>query len=174
MTHTTGTEASESSTPFKRAGAEGRRIWHLGSLLTVKATGADTGGRYSIVEYLAPAGPATPLHRHRDEDELFLVDDGELTFVVGDEVIEAQTGDIVHGAAGFPHAILVRSETARFTVVTVPAGFEEFFIDTGEPAGDEGLPPPPAGPPDLEGLTAAAAAHHVEILGPPPDLGAGA
>lgn len=166
------TTPSTSSEPFKRAATEGTRIWHLGSLLTIKATGAETGGRYSVVEYLAPRGPATPLHRHRDEDELFLLHDGEVAFVVGDETIEAEAGDLVHAAAGIGHALVIRSDTARFSVVTVPAGFEQFFVDTGELARSDGLPPASSPPPDPERLTAEAARHHVEILGPPPELAA--
>lgn len=102
-----------------------------------------------------------------------MLDEGELTFVVGDERIDATAGDLVHAAAGVAHAILVRSETARFTVITAPAGFEQFFADTGEPALDDGLPPSPPGPPDptaMEALAAAASAHNVTILGPPPDM----
>ena len=101
---------------------------------------------------------------------MFFVRDGEITFVVGDEVVEAEAGDFVHAAANHPHALVVRSESARFTVVTVPAGFEQFFVETGEPAALDGLPPPPASLPDVEALVAAAAKHQVAILGPAPDV----
>jgi hypothetical protein len=41
---------------------EGDATWFLGNLVTVKATGADTGGRATVVEFLNPAGFAPPLH----------------------------------------------------------------------------------------------------------------
>ena len=162
---------SSSSMPFKRSVGDGEHYWHLGSLLSIRASGAATGGRYSVVDYLAASGPATPLHRHSDEDEMFFVHDGEIAFVVGDEVVEAVAGDFVHAGANVSHALVVRSDTARFTVVTVPAGFEQFFVETGEPAGYRDLPPPPATPPDVEALVAEAAKHRVAILGPAPDVG---
>jgi hypothetical protein len=52
---------------------EGDALWFLGNLVTVKATGADTGGRATVVEFLNPPGFAPPLHRHRVEDEMFLL-----------------------------------------------------------------------------------------------------
>jgi hypothetical protein len=52
-------------------------------------------------------------------------------------------------------------------VVTSPAGFEEFIVAAGEPAAELTLPPPDRPPPDFERLTAFAAEHDIEILGPP-------
>jgi hypothetical protein len=34
----------------------GEALWWLGMLATIKATGEQTGGRYSLVEILAPDG----------------------------------------------------------------------------------------------------------------------
>ncbi len=55
---------------------EGDARWWLGRLATIKATGKETGGQYTLVEALEPEGEA-PLHVHHREDEGFWVLEGE-------------------------------------------------------------------------------------------------
>ena len=52
---------------------EAEAFWFLGNLATVIASGEQTGGALSLVEFLAPAGFATPRHVHHSEDEAFYV-----------------------------------------------------------------------------------------------------
>lgn len=146
---------------------EGDVLWFLGSLVTVKANGAQTRGRLAVVEFLNPAGFAPPLHRHLDEDELFYVLAGAATFRCDGEEFAAGPGDFVHLPAGLPHTFLVaEQEPLRTLQITTPAGFEAFAADIGEPAASRTLPVP--GPVDPAALGHAAARHGIEILGPPP------
>src|SRR5438034_7550844 len=78
--------------PIGRAGDEGEALWFLGTLATVKASGKETDGRVAVIEHLAPRGSGSPLHVHHREDEWFYVIEGELTFWVGGEVIDAPAG----------------------------------------------------------------------------------
>lgn len=57
-------------------------------LAEVKASSADTGGRYTLVEVTAPPGLEAPLHVHYTEDEGFYVLEGSVTIAVGDETVE--------------------------------------------------------------------------------------
>ena len=57
----------------------------------------------------APPGKGPLLHRHPYE-ELILVLDGEATFVLGDEELEARTGDIVIVPANEPHSFVNTGE----------------------------------------------------------------
>jgi quercetin dioxygenase-like cupin family protein len=154
--------------PPHTAPGEGTAVWHLGMLLTFKATGAGTAGRCWAKELLAPRGAATPLHVHSLEDEAFYVLDGEVSLHLGDEVLRAAAGTFAWGPRGLPHAFRVESETARMLVLGTPAGFERFFLDTGTATTSAGLPPAGGPPPALEVLVAAARRHGVEIIGPPP------
>src|SRR3954468_8402138 len=86
---------------------EGDTVWFLGSLVTVKATGADTGGRATAVEFLNPPGFAPPLHRHTVEDEMFLLLGGRATFHCGGEGMAAGPGDFVLLPAGLAHSFIV-------------------------------------------------------------------
>ncbi len=84
---------------------EGEARWWLGvSLATIKATGRETGGRYTLVEVLEPEGAEAPLHVHHNEDEAFWVLEGELTFEVGEETIKATPGTFLFGARDVPTA----------------------------------------------------------------------
>ena len=99
-----------------------------------------------------------------------MVIDGEATFFVGGEVIEATAGSYVFLPRGIPHAFRVDSEIARLFVLITPAGFENFLFDLSVPARDLILPPPPDSPPEFGAIAAAAARYECEILGPPPSL----
>src|ERR671920_1556744 len=56
-------------------------------------------------------GKGPDLHKH-PYDEVFVVQEGELTFTVGGEIIEATGGQIVIAPAGSPHKF-VNSGTGR-------------------------------------------------------------
>jgi quercetin dioxygenase-like cupin family protein len=148
---------------------EGEARWWLGvSLATIKATGKETGGHYTIVEVLEPEGEEAPLHVHHREDEGFWVLEGELTFEVGDQTIKAGPGSFVFGPKDVPHRYTVDSGPARLLFVLSPAGFEEFIYATSEPAEELTLPRPPEGPPDeaeMEQLAALARQYGAELLG---------
>jgi mannose-6-phosphate isomerase-like protein (cupin superfamily) len=153
--------------PYLLRPDEGEALWFLGNLVTVKATGAETRGRLSVVEFVNPPGFAPPLHRHQDEDEMFFVLSGRAEFRCGADVLTAGPGDFVLLPVGLPHTFVVGSdEPLRTLQITTPAGFENFAAAAGEPAQQHRLPPP--GPVDPAALGHAAAQHGVEILGPPP------
>ena len=96
--------------------------------------------------------------------------EGEVLFIIGDEQqrITAGPGTYVFGPREIPHGFRVQgSAPARMLVETTPAGFEHFVLALSEPAPASGFPP--AGPPDMEKVMAAAATANLEILGPLPE-----
>jgi quercetin dioxygenase-like cupin family protein len=147
---------------------EGDARWWLGvSLATIKATGKETGGHYTLVEVLEPEGEEAPLHVHHNEDEAFWVLEGELTFEVGEEKIKASPGSFLFGPRDVPHRYTVDSGPARLLFILSPAGFEEFIYASSKPAQERTLPPPPEGPPDeaeMEQLAAVARQYGCELL----------
>jgi quercetin dioxygenase-like cupin family protein len=161
------TNGTAGPAPIALASGAGEALWAFGFLATLKASSETTDGRVAVIEHLGPRGAGSPLHVHRREDEWFYVLDGELTFWVGGEVVDAPAGSFVYGPRDVPHTFIVASEQARFLVVTEPAGFDAFFRAASEPAARLEIPPPPTEPPDVAGLTALAATYGIEILGPP-------
>jgi hypothetical protein len=95
--------------------------------------------------------------------------EGELTFWVGGEVIQAPAGSFVYGPRDIPHTFVVSSDRARYLLVLEPAGFESFIQTLGEPAPRLEIPPPadPPGPEAMEAIVRAAAEHGIDIIGPP-------
>jgi mannose-6-phosphate isomerase-like protein (cupin superfamily) len=158
---------SAGSHPYMLAREEGQAIWFLGTLMTLKATGAQTDSQFSLIEQVLPPGFAPPLHVHHAEDEAFYVIDGTITFYCGDQSFAAQAGAFVYLPKEIPHAFLVEGDQpARLLQFTAPAGLEHFHIEMGEPAPGQILPPPTA--PDIPKLLALAPKYHFEVVGPPP------
>lgn len=148
----------------------GRALWHLGALLTFKALGSETNGQFWALEGLADRNMAVPLHAHRHEDELWYVIEGTIRFTVGDEVRDAGPGTFAYIPRDLPHTFQVLSDTARWFGVGTPAGLDDWFFETGEPALAMTLPPPPDAPPDIEMIVTSLRNYGTETLGPPPGL----
>jgi mannose-6-phosphate isomerase-like protein (cupin superfamily) len=150
--------------PVVRGPGEGRPIWFLRSRMTVKASAAETGGGFALLETRLPAGFSPPLHVHHREEESFYVLEGALTMRCGDEDVAAPAGSFVCLPRGVPHTFRV-DEDARMLTFLTPGGGEGFFLAGGRRAEDDGLPP--AAPPDVPALQRAAADFGMEIVGPP-------
>jgi quercetin dioxygenase-like cupin family protein len=145
---------------------EAETFWFFGTLSFFLAPSEQTGGEFCLFEQYARQGNATPLHRQPKDQETFHVLEGDVKFYLGEgEPITVTVGTTVHVPAGAVHAFEVVSPTARWLNVTTP-NHERFFRAAAEPARTREIPP--AGPPDMEKVMAAAAQYGVEILGPPP------
>ena len=141
-------------------------VWITGCLATIKCLQARTGGVLASVEVLHPAGYATPGHVHHDSHEAFYVLEGSLRGFCGEPTWRATKGGFVWLPRGIPHGYAVEGdEPLRTLALTVPAGFDQFVIEAGEPAETRTLPPP--GPLDFPKLIAAGNKYNNEILGPP-------
>jgi mannose-6-phosphate isomerase-like protein (cupin superfamily) len=168
-----GAEEDAASRTFAHEPGEGEAWWWFGGLATIKATGEQTGGRYSLVEILVPEFPKEEglLHVHHFEDEGFYVLEGEMTFYIGDQTKKARPGSFLFGPKDVPHAFTVESGPARLLFLLSPAGMEGLIREMGEPARSLTIPPQPEEPPDeaeMERIMAIAARYGSEILGPPP------
>jgi mannose-6-phosphate isomerase-like protein (cupin superfamily) len=140
----------------------GQTIRFLETLMTVKAGAEETGNAFTLLEWTAPAGFAPPPHTHHAEDEAFFILEGSMVVTCGGTSWEAATGAFVFLPRGVPHGFTVTGETPlRGLQLTVPAGFERFIAEAGEPIESATSPVPTA--PDIEKLLTAAAKHHIEI-----------
>jgi len=146
---------------------EGEALWFNGGSGILKATAAQTGGQFAVLELLAPMGFASPLHIHRNEDEFFVVLSGDVRVQHGDKVMEAPEGSLVYGPRDVPHAFRVDSEEARIMLFFGPAGVEGFFRDAGKPARSRELPPSDEQFLPKEALAEIGARYHQEFIGPP-------
>jgi mannose-6-phosphate isomerase-like protein (cupin superfamily) len=154
--------------PYKLGNQQGRSLWHLGALLTFKALGEETNEQFWALEGLADSHMAVPLHSHSREDEVWYVLEGNITFTIGDQKLEAGPGTFAYIPKNTPHTFQVRSQTARWFGFGTPAGLDRWFFETGEPAQALTLPPAPKGPPDIDAIVASLKAYGTDTLGPPP------
>lgn len=157
--------------PIQLDQGQGRALWHFGALMNFKALGAETDGQFWAVEGLADKNMAVPLHVHSVEDEVWYVLDGEIEFIVGDEHRIGTAGTFLYIPRGTPHTFMVRSETARWFGFGTPAGLDQWFFETGEPAQSLTIPPPPDAPPDVAAIVASLQRYGTDTLGPPPNMG---
>jgi quercetin dioxygenase-like cupin family protein len=147
----------------------GHHLHFLNHLATVKIRPEDTGS-LSVVEFQAPRGFGPPLHRHLDEDELFVILEGEIAFHSGEYPRFAAAGGIAFLPHGVPHTFQVTSPFARFTCVTasrtaVPR-FDQMVTALGQPTETPHLPEP--GYIDATVVADVCRAHGIEVVGPPP------
>ncbi len=149
---------------YTLAADEAEAIWFIGTLATIKAAGARTGGALSIVEFTHPPGFATPRHVHHAEDEAFYVLEGTFGFQLGEETVEASTGAFVFAPKGIVHAFWNQGPTpARMLVMMSPPEFWRYGKELAEGLAAVGD--------DAEAATSLRESlsekYDVEVVGPP-------
>jgi quercetin dioxygenase-like cupin family protein len=89
--------------PYALDPGDGEAYWFFGCLVTLKAAGEQTGGRFALTEFVNPAGFASPLHVHHDEHEAFYILEGTAQVHCGDEAFSVAPGSFVLLPRGIPH-----------------------------------------------------------------------
>jgi len=100
----------------------------LPSIGTLRASAAQTGGAFEVIEYTGPAIP--PPHVHKEHDEVFLILTGTFRFLLGQDRVEAPQGAIVVVPRGSRHGFSIEPGSTAI-LLTVPAGLEGFFKELG-------------------------------------------
>lgn len=154
--------------PFVLPADAGEHFHFLNHLATVKVAGE--GRALSVVEFTAERGFGPPLHRHEDEDEFFVVLDGEMVFRAGDLEVVAGEGATAFLPHGMSHTFQVASTTARFVTVAGRKNgsprFDEMVAELGQQTTEPTLPEP--GYIDATRVADVCREFGIEILGPPP------
>lgn len=147
---------------------DSRTVWFLDGTARI-LVGRTRGERgVAAVEVAMPQGSMPPLHV-QDEDEAVYVQEGEVTFYIGDEIVHAEARDHVVMPRGVPHTYRVESAGgARWVTMTSPGRYVDFVLAVARPAQADGFPPASeSGLAQAVAFTAAAAAHGIELVGAP-------
>lgn len=90
------------------------------------ADGAETGDGYSVSIWWVDAGsPGPGAHSHEANEELFYVIEGTMTFLVGDQHVDATAGTFLRIPAGVTHDFENRTASRAGALnVFIPGGFE--------------------------------------------------
>ena len=152
---------NDRAAPYVLAAGQARS--HPGSVPTIKAGTADTGGLLTVADgVLEPRTAGPPLHVHDETDECFYVVEGHLLIQVGQERHELGPGCFAWLPRQIPHTYAnVSDSPVRIVGIYVPAGIEEPFAAQGAYFAQL------QGPPDLEHLAAIWAPHGNRAVGPP-------
>ena len=104
---------------------EGELIEVAGNRITIKVASPSQ----LVCDYsAAPSFPGPPLHVHPGFDESYLVLEGRLEVVVGEQVNELTSGALAYISGSTPHTFRnPTAERVRFLSVCSPGGFEDFF-----------------------------------------------
>jgi uncharacterized cupin superfamily protein len=126
--------------------------------VTVVLGGAETDQTLTVMFDTTPPGGGPPPHVHSRDDELFLVVEGRVSFLVDGAWTEVAPGGAVYLPRGTAHCFRNAGTTAsRQWIVTTPSGFEHFFARCA----DESARP---GGPDMERIVGFAREHGIEFL----------
>jgi mannose-6-phosphate isomerase-like protein (cupin superfamily) len=128
----------EATTAPKIVGPQDGKAGFLGSIgVRFMIDGVEADDRFSLVEHpMAPRALAAPLHRHTREDEYSYVVKGRMGALLGDEVVYAEAGDLVHKPRNQWHTFWnAGDEPCYILEIISPAGFEDFFKELSDMGG---------------------------------------
>jgi len=140
---------------------EGKRIDLGGFTMSVKATGEETGGLFTLLEADEPPGFGPPLHIHNGIAEAFYVLEGEYLIFLNGEESRCPAGSFIFIPAEAPHGFRVGDVPSRKLNLYLPAAMVGYFEDLSD-AMKEGQAEP-----DL--LSEIATRYSMEVIGPVPE-----
>jgi mannose-6-phosphate isomerase-like protein (cupin superfamily) len=146
---------------------QGDAWWYGDSLFEFLIPSDATGGTIAVLRSTMPEGFSPPRHVHTREDEVFVVEDGDLSFDIDGRRLVAGPGTSVFMPRGVPHSFPVQSATARALGIMAPGGFESLFRELGVPAARRTLPEAGTVPFDVPRVMAEQRRRGTEVVGPP-------
>jgi mannose-6-phosphate isomerase-like protein (cupin superfamily) len=128
-----------------------------GDMVTVKARAEDTGGAYTLFETIVPPQGGPLRHVHHREDEAFYVVEGQFTFTIGDQDVQAGPGFFLWGPRDIPHSFRnTAAEPGKLLITISPGGFERFM--------EEFASFDPNAPPDFAKIVAVGQKYGLEFV----------
>lgn len=137
----------------------------MGDIYTVRISGDETQGRYSIWEIEVAPNNGPPLHKHSMEDEAFYILEGMFSFPYGSKRTDVSKGEFMYVPRGEFHTYKnIGSSFGRLLVVITPPQFEKFFEEIEIPIDDRSsFQPPQITPAVIENVIKTAARYGLEI-----------
>lgn len=128
--------------PFNLEPQAGEKIWITGDTVIIRATAAETGGAYTMIEAIASPGNGPPPHFHKNEDETLYVLDGDFEILNGEHLMSVKPGALAFVPRGTVHRFrCIGDRTGRMLLIYTPGGIEGFFRESGRPAVGDGPAP---------------------------------
>src|SRR5262245_7131949 len=125
----------------KRSVSVANTLAYMGSLMSFLVDGAETDGKFALMEYEAKPGNEPPPHLHEFENEVLFVLEGEMEAYQGDAVFRLSPGDCLFTPMGEPHAGYILTPKLRMLIMVEPAFSDRYFREMCQPIGEMPLPP---------------------------------
>ena len=123
---------------------KGRHIAVAGDINTIVASKEVTGGTYSFIEAKVFPGEGPAPHIQTREHEGFYVIEGQITFKVDKQTIEAKPGTFVNVPPNVLHSFKNETnEVAKLIIILSPPGLEQLFVEVGLEVSDINIKPQP-------------------------------
>jgi quercetin dioxygenase-like cupin family protein len=128
--------------PYVLKAGEGVQQLVAGQVVRMLAGTAETNGAYGVVVCTAPTDPRPiPMHWHAREHDTWFCTRGKLQVWCGDQSRVLLPGDFAYVKPGDTHSYQSIAPTTEFFGVVAPGGWEQFFVDAGEPWASTFFPP---------------------------------
>jgi mannose-6-phosphate isomerase-like protein (cupin superfamily) len=143
---------------------KGRHVAVAGDINTIVASKEGTDGTYSFIEAkVFPGGGPAP-HIQTREHEGFYVVEGQITFKMDKQRIEAKPGTFVNVPPNVLHSFKNETnETAKLIIILSPPGLEQLFVEVGLEVSDTNTKPPPFTNEQIQKLPGLALKYGMEI-----------
>jgi quercetin dioxygenase-like cupin family protein len=144
--------------PILSLPSEGRVLRAFGEQIIMHLEAVHTGGALSLWTEITPPGGGPPPHYHVNEDECFIVQEGQVSFLTDGQWREVPVGSAVYAPRKSVHTFRnVGKQPSRMLVSTSPGGFENFFSRCAEEFAK------PSGP-DMNRIVAISAEHGIHFV----------
>ena len=113
-----------------RSPCDGKALIVDGVPITIKVTGEESGGAFTVFESTVPAHfSGQPAHLHPRATTIFYIISGVLAFTVAEETVMVRQGCLVQVPPGLLHKFWnPTAAPATYLAYISPAGFEQDLI----------------------------------------------
>lgn len=140
---------------------DGRDIDMGNFRMSLKASGDDTAGAFSLLEADEPPDFRPPMHIHHDAAEAFYVVSGEYRIFIEDEEFACPAGSFVFIPSGIAHGFRVGSQPSRKLNLYVPAAMVGYFDELAKAVSENRMDP--------DELAELASRYGMDVIGPVPE-----
>ena len=149
---------------FSLPARTGNMVAVLGDLYTFLVSTEETNGAFAALEKIIRPENGPPPHIHHGNDETLYVMEGTFSFLVGDQIVKAETGTYVYVPRGTVHTFQnIGMSAGRLLVTITPSGFEKYFEVIGTPVSSLAEAFAIQAEPDLEMLMTLAPTYNLEF-----------
>ena len=134
---TSRSAAAEHSTPPRAAHivrpGDGNRVRAFGNEIEFMLSGEQTGDSLTVGLATVAVDDGPPPHVHYNDDELFLILEGEYRIYLNGDWTTVGPGTVVYLPRGNAHTFeVVGPKPGRHWTLQTPSGFERYFAQTAE------------------------------------------